>query len=75
MNKFHWQKGWYFARATDGAVVVTREGTPEDKQAGGPLRLVIPAAEWASIVAHVADGGSAEAYRAAETLHKIKETT
>ncbi len=80
-GEFHWRDGIYFKRMDDGSVrlraarlvqtagtdveaVMTRKTAETDY-----LCQIIPPNEWASIVANVADGGSAKAYSAAQMLH------
>ena len=59
-SRFHWRDGWYFSRMKDGDVLMEN----------APLRVVIPAAEWASIVASVTPtGDTAETYSEAVRLH------
>ncbi len=66
-GEFHWKNGVHFQRMDDGSVQLRIAPFGYDN-----MREIIPAGEWASIVAHVADGGSAEAYSAAEALHSAK---
>ena len=59
-GEFHWTHGITFQRFPNGAVHM---------KVGG-LWFTIPAAEWASIVAHVsARGGDADTYHEFERFH------
>lgn len=61
ISTFHQRDGWCFARLADGSVRI------EAPKAGFH---VIPPAEWASVVAHVANkGGTAAEYSVANKLH------
>jgi hypothetical protein len=53
---FHWTNGWYFFRLPDGAVRVRKQDGASDKSTP-QIEIVIPAAEWASIVCSVSEGG------------------
>lgn len=73
---FHWRDNIYWKRLEDGSVrvafFVTRaSGKPLDGDDDEPAReLVIPAAEWASILVAVsAKGSTSEAYTAAVAFH------
>jgi hypothetical protein len=58
---FHWQDGWYFGRVKESGDVAIRH---EAKI------ILIPKAEWASIVAEVSrHGGTAVEYQRAVELH------
>lgn len=62
---FHWQHGWYFRRGEKGKVQVriSRHGQNQ-------MEVVIDAASWASIVAHVSKkGDTAPQVSRAEELH------
>jgi len=59
---FHWAHGWYFSRLPDGCVEIRNHGDfdkpdPHRVSGDGRTTLVIPAAEWASIVCWVSDKG------------------
>lgn len=53
--RFHWSRNWYFTRLPDGSVNIFRLN--EGKYIGIGPDLIIPANEWASIVASVSAGG------------------
>jgi hypothetical protein len=69
IGEFHNRDGWYFTRLTDGAVrirktVAARADSPVEHE------HVIPANEWASIVAHVSARGEAgDTYTEASDFH------
>lgn len=64
-SAFHWRYGVEFARAANGDVVLC---TPVDERLA--RSFVIPAAEWASIIAHVSAGGeTSEKYAEATAFH------
>jgi len=57
---FHWRDGWFFKRDAAGNVIVTHED----------LQLIIPAAEWCSIITAVSrDGDVARNYEKAKDFH------
>jgi hypothetical protein len=60
---YNWQDGWRFRRYADEISIqkVRTDGTTEEA-------ALIPVAEFASILAHLADGGSAQAFRLATDL-------
>ena len=60
---FHWREGWYFHRLLDGSVQIHVAGVLDP--------VTIPPDEWASIVAHVADGGTAHSYERATYVHGL----
>lgn len=62
-GEFHWTNGVYFKRNADGSVRLRVNRDDADV-----VTENIPPAEWASIVAHVSDGGSALAYGVANAL-------
>ena len=66
MTWYHWRDNWHFARYSDGEVAVKKcrdDGTTIDA-------IIIPASEWASIIAHAsAKGETAENYAIAERFH------
>jgi hypothetical protein len=72
---YHWRNGWYWSRLPDGSVEVRNHGDFEkhDSNCGsgdGRVTLVIPPAEWASIVSSVSKGGESNGgYRAAVDFH------
>jgi hypothetical protein len=66
--EFHHRDGWHFSRLSDGSVRM-RLDPAANPTAGIAVEHIIPANEWPSIVAHVADGGSADAFTAAKHLH------
>jgi len=58
---FHWRDGWYFSRTESGDVMI---------EPGTDHEVIVPAAEWASIVASVTPkGDTAETYGDAVRLH------
>ena len=71
---YHWRNGWTFQRCVDekfgeiGEVLITNA----DAFRNGEISMLIPAAEWASIVAHVSAASEIRgitAYAVAEALH------
>lgn len=60
-GKFPVVGGVKFSRSPEGDVQV---------QFGNAAPVTILGAEWCSVVAHVADGGSADSYQSATELHK-----
>lgn len=65
---FHWRNGWYFKRQPDGSVMVRQFHDEAGSQIA--IELVIPASEWASIMASVsARGDTAEAFYGAVEFH------
>ncbi|GEM_PF-3451811 len=72
---FHWQNGWYWSRLPDGSVEVRNHGDfekhdPNCAPGDGRTTLVIPAAEWASIVCSVSKGGeTGERWDQAQDFH------
>ena len=66
---YHWRDNWFFMREPDGSVSIKAP-------AGGDIEAriaVIPADEWASIIASVsASGDTAETYRLAQLFHNNK---
>ncbi len=60
-NAFHWRDGWYFSRTESGDVMI---------EPGTDHEVVVPAAEWASVVASVTPtGDTAETHSEAVRLH------
>ena len=61
---FHWRNGWHFQRCVDekygevGEVLITNDSVAKAFKA--PMDILIPAAEWASIIEHVSGYESAE---------------
>lgn len=66
--EFHHRDGWYFSRLSDGSVRI-RLDPAANPTAGIAAEHIIGAGSWASIVAHVADGGSSAAFSTAQRLH------
>ncbi len=72
---FHWRNGWYWSRLADGSVEVRNHGDFErpDKNhtfGDGRTTLVIPAAEWASIICSVSkEGETHERWTKARDFH------
>jgi hypothetical protein len=70
---YHWHDGITFERQPNGDVHVT---IPNHRYVNSTEVWVIPAAEWASIIAAVsAAGETAEQYRAAEAFHNFQGTS
>lgn len=75
MSSFHWANGWYFSRRKDGSVEVRNHGDfdgPDrnDAAADWHTTLVIPAAEWASIVCSVSkQGETGDRWNQAQDFH------
>jgi hypothetical protein len=72
MSGYHWRDEWYFTRLTDGSVELRNENFVDDRRPEPSpfVRLVIPASEWASIVASVSKNGeTGETHQAALTFH------
>ena len=70
MSEFHWQEGWGFHRLDDGSVRIQRRRVVSRDTRLVEAEAVIPAAEWASIVASVTPSGdNAETCAAATALH------
>jgi hypothetical protein len=68
-GNFHSRDGWYFKRLENGSVWIRKTVTPTVDSAV-EHELLIPANEWASIVAAVsASGDTAGTYAAASILH------
>lgn len=70
---FHWAHGVFFARQTDGSVLLSiTNGTIHDwnDDALTLHQFTIPAREWASIVSSVSkDGETADKWNAAQDFH------
>ena len=73
---YHWRDGWTFQRCVDekfgeiGEVLIANADV--SGLTGEPVQMLIPAAEWASIVAHVSGASEIRgitAYAVAEALH------
>jgi hypothetical protein len=63
-NGFHWRDGWMFSRMPDGSVQLVHSFKG--------VNLIIPAAEWASIVCSVSDGGESNGrHRKALEFHGL----
>ena len=67
----HWRDGWMFERQADGAVRIWNDNYWTD-QRGPVVDLMIPADEWVSIIAAVAEplATETELFAAASALHK-----
>ena len=73
MSEFHWQDGWYFKRLGNGSVQVQKRRVVSKDTRFIEAEAVIPAAEWASIVASVTvHGDNAITYQLATILHQHK---
>ena len=72
-RSLHWRDGWYFIRASDGAVVIEKH--PKGRIEAVPeIAVQIPPGEWASIVASVsAQGETAETYQQILAFHGSPE--
>lgn len=67
---FHWQEGWFFTRLEDGSVKIVKKEEATD-EAKIIVEAIIPADEWASIIAYVSvKGETGENYREAQKFHK-----
>jgi hypothetical protein len=65
-SEFHHRNGWYFLRLPSGSVRIRieRDGVGRD------VVHIIPAPEWASIVAHVSKWGeTGDSFSSAQTFH------
>lgn len=76
---FHWQHGVFFARQSDGSVLLTlTNGIVHDWNNDAVIlqQFTIPAAAWASIVASVSkDGETFNRWMAAQEFHGIEPVT
>ena len=50
---FHWAEGWFFKRLPDGSVRVRKHHHHRGPETRPVVEIIIPAAEWASIVCSV----------------------
>lgn len=73
---FHSRDGLYFARSTDGGVIVTIEVPVRDGMGGFAdqtavlHRIELPENEWGSVVAHVSrNGETSETWQQARDFH------
>ena len=67
---FHWRDGWYFKRQPDGSVRIVHRETPTSPSLS--TDLVIPPAEWASIVCSVsALGETSDRWHEAQLFHGL----
>ena len=67
---FHWADGWYFERAPQGGVWITKRATSHENNPVVLAFALIPADEWASIVASVSQRGeSRETWDEAKQFH------
>ena len=66
-GEYHWRDGVYFKRMDEDGTVRLRVEWAGDS--GDMVSRVIPANEWASIVAHVAAGDDGVAFARAQAVH------
>ncbi len=68
IGEMHWREGWMFTRLQNGSVRIRLNDGIEASSDAIPT-AIIPAAEWVSIVHHLAAEQTAESMKQATTLH------